>query len=144
MRLKAFALVFILLGIAIAGLSFKNKKDSPEFSEEELTKVSVGKIQITAVYLNPKYPELTNATFYIRLDTHSGDLYRFDLKNSVVLEVNGKVFKPLSWKEDKKSWQHHRYGLMEFSKEALKEINMKMEFKLKINIDGERVLQWKA
>ncbi len=144
MDAKRLAAMLLIIGAVLIGLSIKNKVTSKEFSEEELTKISQGNIQVTAIFLNPKYPEFTKATFYIKLDTHSGDLYRYDIMNSVTLQVDGKTFKPVSWREDEKSWGHHRYGFMEFSEEALKEINSKMEFKLLINIDGERVLEWKA
>ncbi len=144
MEMRKLALILILIGVAFAGLAMKNKVTNRSFSEDELTKISEGNIQVTAVFLNPKYPDLKKATFYLRLDTHSGNLYRFDLKNSTVLVVGGKEFRPISWKEDERSWGHHRYGFMEFPEEALKEIYSQMSFSLKINIDGERVLKWET
>ncbi len=144
MDIRKIAIILVLIGVISAGISLKNNATSKEFSEDELTKVSQGNIQVTAVFLNPKYPDLTRATFYIRLDTHSGDLYTYDLENSVVLVVGDKKFKPVSWKEDERSWGHHRYGFMEFPEEALKEIYKQMRFELRIDIDGERVLQWQG
>ena len=144
MEMKKLSLVFIVIGIALIGIILKDKAVSKEFSEEELTKVSQGNIQVTVVFLNPKYPDLTRPTFYIRLDTHSGDLYIYDMLESVTLEVAGKKFSPVTWKEDEKSWGHHRYGFMEFPEEAFDEINREMNFRLIVNIDGERVLEWKA
>ncbi len=144
MEVKKLSLVFIVIGIALVGFIFKDKAFSKEFSEEELTKISQGNVQVTVVFLNPKNPDLTKPTFYIRLDTHSGDLYTYDMQKSVTLEVAGKKFSPVTWKEDEKSWGHHRYGFMEFPEEALEEINREMNFRLIINIDGDRVLEWKA
>ncbi len=144
MDAKRLVAILLIIGAILIGISVKNKVTSKEFSEEDLTKVSKGNIQVTAIFLNPKYPEMAKATFYVRLDTHSGDLYRYDMMDSITLQVDRKTFRPVSWKEDEKSWEHHRYGFMEFPEEALRLINSKMEFRLLINIDGERVLEWKA
>ena len=140
-RKLLIALSLVVLGILAISASFFGK--SEEIREEDLIKVSYGNVQVTAIYLNPKYPELKRPTFYLRLDTHSGDLYVYDIKNSTVLEVSGKKYRPVSWKEDEQSWGHHRMGVLEFPEEALKEIKEAREFRVVMKIEGERVLEWR-
>ncbi len=137
------AVLLTVLGLIAVAYGISNKEG---ISDEELVKVSYGKsIQITAAFLNPKYPELKKTSFYLRLDTHSGDLYQYDLPNLTVLEVGGKRYSPLAWKEDGKSWAHHRMGVMEFPEEALKDIKHLKSFKLIISdVEGTRVLEWEV
>ena len=138
------AVLLVALGIVAAAYGYITKGD--ELSDEDLVKVSYGEsIQITAAFLNPKYLELKLTSFYLRLDTHSGDLYQYDLLNLTVLEVGGKRYSPVAWKEEDRSWGHHRMGIMEFPEEAIKDIKHFKTFRLVISgIEGTRVLEWKV
>ncbi len=132
----------ILVFVVVSSILYNFYGKLKELKEEDLVKVSYGNVQVTAMYLNPKYPELTKPTFYFRLDTHSGDLYIYDIANGTTLEVNGKNFAPVSWKEDEKSWGHHRIGILEFPEEALEEIKRSGKFRLVVKLESERVLEW--
>lgn len=136
------AALLIVLGIIAVAYGYVSKEE--ELSDEHV-RVSYGEsIQITAAFLNPKYPELKKTSFYLRLDTHSGDLYQYDLLNLTVLEVGDKRYSPLTWKEEGSSWGHHRMGVMEFPEEAIKYIKRFRTFKLVISgIEGTRVLEWR-
>ncbi len=138
------AALLVVLGIIAVAYGYVSRGD--RLSDEDLVKVSYGEsIQITAAFLNPKYPDLKLTSFYLRLDTHSGDLYQYDLLNLTVLEVGGKRYSPLAWKEDSNSWGHHRMGVMEFPEEAIKDIKRFRTFKLVISgIEGTRILEWKV
>jgi hypothetical protein len=138
------AILLVALGIIAVAYGYVSKEE--KLSDEDLVKVSYGEsIQITAAFLNPKYPELKLTSFYLRLDTHSGDLYQYDLLNLTVLEVGGKRFSPLTWKEEGGSWGHHRMGVMEFPEEAMKDIKRLRTFRLVISgIEGTRILEWRV
>jgi|Deesub1362A_J573_1020465.scaffolds.fasta_scaffold00059_81 hypothetical protein len=111
---------------------------------EDLKKVDYGiRIVMTAAYLNPEMTS-KNATFYIALDTHGGDLFEYDILTLSKLEVNGKTFTPVKWTESSRSWGHHRKGLLEFSTEALKEIESSGSFRLVISgIENDRIFEWR-
>ncbi len=120
-------LIAIVAGMILVGsvvLAEKNRKQSPE----ELTRVSNGRsIAITVIYLNPVYrdsfPDTT--AFYIRMDTHSGSLFKYDLMNlSELHDEKGRTLKPISWSESDKSWDHHRNGVLEFPKVSGKKITL--------------------
>ncbi|WP_456371064.1 hypothetical protein [Geoglobus sp.] len=143
METRRLALLLVALGVIAILVSYKNTGFGEELSEEDLTKVSYGNIQVTAVFLNPKYPDLDRPSIYLRLDTHSGDLYSYDLLNRTFLEVGGKKYVPVEWKEDKNSWGHHRYGVLTFPKDALERIKEERSFKLVVELDSTRVLEWK-
>lgn len=110
---------------------------------ENFKKIDSGKgIAVTTVYLNPTVKS-ENAMFYIALDTHSGDLFSYEIPAISKLKVNGKVFTPVKWEESPSSWGHHRRGNLEFSSEALQEIENSDSFKLIINgIKYDRVFEW--
>jgi len=138
------AALLILLGIIAVAYGYVSKEE--KLSDEDLVKISYGEsIQITAAFLNPKYPELKQTSFYLRFDTHSGDLYQYDLLNLTVLEVGGKKYSPLTWKEEGGSWGHHRMGVMEFPEEAMKDIKRFRTFRLVISgIEETRILEWRV
>jgi hypothetical protein len=133
---------FFLLNQGFTGNRDNTKSDSLDL--EEFKKVDYGeRIVVTAIYLNPKVKS-KNATFYIALDTHWGDLFEYDILNLSKLEVNGKVFTPVKWSESSQSWGHHRRGELEFTSEALQEIKSSGSFKLVIaGIEKDRVFEWK-
>jgi hypothetical protein len=128
--------------ISTSSRSVIDSKNSANF--EEFKKVDYGeRIVITAIYLNPTV-ESKNATFYIALDTHWGDLFEYDILNLSKIEVNGKVFTPVKWDESTQSWGHHRRGKLEFSSKALQEIENSNSFKLVITgIEKDRIFEWK-
>ncbi|WP_457590707.1 hypothetical protein [Geoglobus sp.] len=143
MEARKVALLLVVLGLAVVLLSYKNTGFGGELSDEDLTKISEGNIQVTAVFLNPKYPDFDKLAIYLRLDTHSGDLYSYDLLNGTYLEVGGKKFRPIEWKEDQNSWGHHRYGVLTFPEDALELVKKERDFRLIVEIDSTRVLEWK-
>ncbi|WP_048091953.1 hypothetical protein [Geoglobus acetivorans] len=147
MDLRKVALLIVVLGVAVVLLSFKNTSGTSGFgeglSEEDLTKISPGNIQVTAVFLNPMYPDMSRPAIYVRLDTHSGDLYTYDMLNKTFLEVDGEKYRPIEWKEDDSSWGHHRYGVFTFPEGALELIKKEKKFRLVIELDSTRVLEWR-
>lgn len=143
MDARKIALLLVVLGLSAVLLSYKNTGFGSELSEEDLTKISEGNIRVTAIFLNPKYPDFDRPAIYVRLDTHSGNLYTYDLINGTYLEVGGKRYRPSEWKEDQNSWGHHRYGVLTFPEDALKLIKKERSFKLVIELDTTRVLEWR-
>lgn len=143
METRRLALLLVVFGVIAILVSYKNTGFGEELSEEDLTKVSYGNIQVTAVFFNPKYPDLDKLSIYLRLDTHSGDLYSYDLLNRTFLEVGGKNYVPVEWKEDRNSWGHHRYGVLTFPEDALERIKEVRSFKLVVELDSTRVMEWK-
>ncbi len=140
---KRLVVAGILVIIGAVAILYNFTGNSKESSDEDLIKVSYGNVQVTAMFLNPKYPDLTRPTFYLRFDTHSGDLYVYDILNATFLEVGSKKYKALTWKEDERSWGHHRMGIIEFPQEALNDIKSEKRFKLVIEgVEGTRVLEW--
>jgi|Deesub1362A_J573_1020465.scaffolds.fasta_scaffold00050_5 hypothetical protein len=93
---------------------------SARVAEEDMTKISKGRgIQIIATYLNPKYEDQfpNSFAFYIQMNTHSGDLFIYDLLElSYLQDGEGNVYKPIRWTESDRSWGHHRSGVLEFQK----------------------------
>jgi hypothetical protein len=110
----------------------------------DLTRVDYGnQIVITTKYLNPEV-ESPNAVFYVAMDTHWGDLFEYDFMELARLEIGNKSFTPVNWTESPQSWGHHRKGLLEFSNEALREIENSGTFRLVITgIEKDRVFEWK-
>ncbi len=136
-------IILIIIGFAIVYTVYNPVENSEELNDEDLIKISYGDVQITAIYLNPKYPELDKPTFYIRFDTHSGDLYIYDIQNMTSLEVGDRKYHPIDWKEDENSWRHHIMGKLIFPHEALKVIKTEKKFKLLIDgVEGTRILEW--
>lgn len=139
---KIVTAVILLIAGALV-IFYHLNGEGNELKEEDLIKVSYGNIQVTAIYLNPRYPELTNPTFYFRLDTHSGDLYTYDLLNRTFLEVGGERYRPIEWKEDENSWGHHRYGVFTFPESAIERMEKERNFRLVIELDSTRVMEWR-
>jgi hypothetical protein len=146
LKIKALVVsVFIVL--LIAAVLYYQSLANEEASErpfEELTRVDPGKkIQIAVTFLNPKVDVEKGAAFYVRLDTHGGDLFVYNLTDLTSLEVDGREFKPIRWVEDSNSWGHHRMGVLEFSDEALNAISSSRNFRIIIRgIEYTRVFEW--
>jgi len=136
-------IILIIIGFTIVYTIYNSSENPKKLNDEDLIKISYGDVQITAIYLNPKYPELDKPTFYIKFDTHSGDLYIYDIQNITSLEVGDRKYRPIDWKEDENSWKHHRMGKLTFPQEVLEVIKTEKKFKLLIDgIEGTRILEW--
>lgn len=137
------ALIVLLITTVLYHQSLSNEEAS-EGTFDKLTKVDPGKrIQITVTFLNPKVDVKEGVAFYVRLDTHGGDLFVYNITDLTSLEVDGKEFKPVRWVEDSNSWGHHRMGVLEFSDEALNVINSSTNFRIIIRgIEYTRVFEW--
>jgi hypothetical protein len=107
-------------------ISDGTEDDAKTLEEEPITKndnyytqVDPGeRIKVTAIFLNPNHGEKFpgSVAFYLRFDTHSRDLYSYEIDKIVELvDREGTVYTPLSWAELEDSWSHHRYGSIEFA-----------------------------
>ena len=83
-----------------------------------------GGITVKATWVVPGSPEASTAqldrylALKLTLDTHSGDLTRYDLtKVSVLRDDKGKESSPAAW-ENVSNDSHHREGLLKFPKGA--------------------------
>ncbi|MDP2728623.1 MAG: hypothetical protein Q8P59_13925 [Dehalococcoidia bacterium] len=107
-----------------------------------------GGITIKATWVVPGSPEASTAqldryvALKLTLDTHSGDLTRYDLtKVSVLRDDKGKESLPAAW-ENISNDSHHREGILRFPKGA--ERGSKYVELLIRDVGGakERVLRW--
>lgn len=150
MQLGKLELLGISIAIVFAMLiwnhtSFTEQETYQQNSNgEDLIRVNYGnQIVIAVKFLNPEV-DSQNAIFYVAMDTHLSDLFRYNLTELARLDVDGRSFTPLNWTESSQSWSHHRRGVLEFSSEALKEIKNSRSFRLVIaGIERDRVFQWK-
>jgi|Deesub1362A_J573_1020465.scaffolds.fasta_scaffold00151_32 hypothetical protein len=117
----------------------KTVNGNQEKTDEYYTRVSPGNIEVTAIFLNPNYGDKfeSSIAFYIRLDTHSGDLFSYDIEElTELIDNDGRRYKPIKWSESENSWGHHRSGLLEFERFDKSGRDLLSQERLKLVIKG--------
>jgi YVTN family beta-propeller protein len=120
-----------------------NQGDNPESTGEFVKKQEskAGGVTIAATLEAPEsWDNPGTLEFSVVMDTHSGDLTKYDLEEITTVYVDGnKVEAELTWKGDSES-SHHRSGTL--SVELTTPIKSSFELKIEGVVVKERVLEW--
>ena len=144
-KIYIFAIIFVL-GLIIFGVwrspddKGKEQKKTLVVEETAVLESQTNSEGGVTVMVTPKNLSVVSWNFEVSLSTHSVELDEDLIKVAVLVDENGKEFKPISW-EGSPAGGHHREGILKFNALTPKPESIKLIIR-EVGGIKERVFVW--